>query len=64
VNRVWLHRWIARKDYADPRALVDVDDLDCIIRDFSVLHPQRGERMVIGYVRSLRIRVTREEVRC
>lgn len=64
VNRVWLHRWILRNEYSDPRVVASDHELDHIIREFSLLHPQRGERMVIGYVRSMRIRVTREKVRC
>jgi hypothetical protein len=60
---VWLNRWIAKNDYADPKRSVGAEELDRIIHDFSLLHPQRGERMVIGYIRSLTIRTTREEVR-
>ena len=62
VDRVWLHRWIRKNSYSDPRVEADAERLDQIIRDFILLHPERGERMVIGYLRSERLKVTREEV--
>jgi hypothetical protein len=62
VDRIWLHRWIRKYSYSDPRVEVDRDQLDGIVHDFVLLHPERGERMIIGFLRSERLKVTREEV--
>jgi hypothetical protein len=62
IDRFWLKRWIARNEYIDPRIVINVEVLDDLVHDFSLMHPQRGERMVIGYLRSKGIRASRKEV--
>jgi hypothetical protein len=51
-----------RNDFVDPRMSVDSTTLDELIYDLSVAHPERGERMIIGYLRSRGIRITRQKV--
>jgi protein tyrosine phosphatase len=55
VDRFWLRRWVDRE-------LVDERDLDELMYVLSALYPERGERMMLGFVRARNIKLTREQV--
>ena len=63
VDRFWLRRWVDRHEYVDPREVVNERDLDEVIYVLSALYPERGERMMLGFLRARNIKLTREQVR-
>ena len=50
---------VGRHEYVDPREVINDIDLDEVIYILSALYPERGERMIIGFVRAR----NREQVR-
>jgi hypothetical protein len=62
VDRDWLRRWVDRHEYVDPRESVDDGELDELMYILSALYPERGEKMMLGFVRARNIKLTREQV--
>jgi hypothetical protein len=66
VKPSWIKRWRATTNFMDPNALTDITDtdLDAVVARLGLNHPQRGEKMLGGYLRSLyKIIVTRTRLR-
>lgn len=63
VTRYWLRQWIRNHPYVDTRLELTQNQLDGMILELTSLFPNRGEKMLHGYMRSRNVRVTREDLR-
>jgi hypothetical protein len=63
VTGNWLRQWIRNHPYVDARVVLTPNQLDGMILELTSLFPNRGEKMLLGYMRSRNICVTREDLR-
>ena len=54
---------VGRHEYVDPREVINDIDLDEVIYILSALYPERGERMMLGFLRARNMKLSREQVR-
>jgi len=63
VSKSTLYRWRSSTGFNDPLGDVEDEYLDVVMHHFANENWRRGERMAVGHVRSLGIKVSRERVR-
>ena len=58
-----LQRWRQKIQFVDPLRNIEEEELDNLVLNYANEHPERGERMLLGELRSQGVQATRANVR-